>query len=162
MQLGLDHQIQQPAGIQTWCGAPRSSIQLQYWSWGAGNVHRGSFKLLSDYLTYTDENNKLMFCFWYNIVAWVLSILDSCVLLFYIGVIDLGVVAALIPAVYLQSTYIPHWKNTCQNATSWQVSNASDESWFTVLARLLKPADPDPKGCCEKYVETWVFTVAVM
>jgi hypothetical protein len=103
-----------------------------------------------------------MFCFWYNIVAWILSILDSCVLLVYIGVIDLGVVAALIPAAYLQSSYIPHWKKTCQSATSWQVSNTSDESWFTVLAKLLKPADPDPKGCCEKYVETWVFTVAVM
>ncbi|KFY75211.1 hypothetical protein V499_04769 [Pseudogymnoascus sp. VKM F-103] len=76
--------------------------------------------------------------------------------------IDLGIVAALIPAVYWQGTYIPHWKSVCQSAASWQVSNASDKSWFTVLAKLQKPADPDPKGCCEKYVETWIFTVVVM
>ncbi|KFZ19224.1 hypothetical protein V501_00769 [Pseudogymnoascus sp. VKM F-4519 (FW-2642)] len=104
----------------------------------------------------------LTFCFWYNLVAWILSILDSCVVQVYIGLIDLCIVAALIPAVYWQGTYIPHWKSTCQNAASWQVSNASDESWFTVLAKLQKPAEPDPKGCCEKYVETWIFTVVVM
>ncbi|OBT71649.1 hypothetical protein VF21_09699 [Pseudogymnoascus sp. 05NY08] len=104
----------------------------------------------------------LMFCFWYNIVAWALAILDSCVLLVYIGLIDLGVAAALIPAVYWQSTYIPHRKGACQSATSWQMPNSSEESWFTVLAKLQKPADPDPKGCCEKYLENWTFTIVVM
>ncbi|OBT61520.1 hypothetical protein VE03_09118 [Pseudogymnoascus sp. 23342-1-I1] len=107
--------------------------------------------------------DKLMLCFWYDVVAWFLSILNSGVLLAYLGLTDLGLVAvALIPAVYLQSTYIPHSKGTCQSATSWQVSNASEESWFTVLAKLRNPADPDPEGICDEYVANWICTIFVM
>ncbi|KFY63250.1 hypothetical protein V496_04099 [Pseudogymnoascus sp. VKM F-4515 (FW-2607)] len=104
----------------------------------------------------------LMLCFWYNIVAWFLSILNSGVLLVYLGLVDLGIVAfALIPAASLQSTYIPHSKITCRSATSWQVSNASEESWFTVLAKLRSPTDPNPEGICKGYVADWISTIVV-
>lgn len=103
-----------------------------------------------------------MLCFWYNIVAWFLSILNSGVLLVYLGLVDLGIVAfALIPAASLQSTYIPHSKITCRSATSWQVSNASEESWFTVLAKLRSPTDPNPEGICKGYVADWISTIVV-
>lgn len=80
----------------------------------------------------------------------------------YLGLMDLGIVAALIPAVYWQSIYIPHSKGTCQNASSWQVSNASEKSWFAVLAKLQNPANPDPEGCCKGYVENWTVAIIVM
>ncbi|KFZ23447.1 hypothetical protein V502_02082 [Pseudogymnoascus sp. VKM F-4520 (FW-2644)] len=83
----------------------------------------------------------------------------SGVLHLYLGLMDLGIVAALIPAVYWQSIYIPHSRGTCQNATSWQVSNAREESWFTVLAKLHNSADPDPEGRCNEYVENWTFAI---
>lgn len=104
---------------------------------------------------------KLMFCFWCNIVAWALLVLDSCVLHVYIGFMDLSIAASLVPAVYWQSIYIPSSRGTCQHAISWQVSNAS-ESWFTVLAKLHNSADPDPEGCCDEYVKNWIYSIVVM
>lgn len=119
-------------------------------------------KAPSNYLTYTNTYDKLMYCFWYNIVAWILSMPGSGVLHLYLGLMDLGIVAALIPAVYWQSIYIPHSRGTCQNATSWQVSNAREESWFTVLAKLHNSADPDPEGRCNEYVANWTFAIIAM
>lgn len=116
---------------------------------------------LPQLLAYADTYGKLVFCFWCNLVAWVLSMLDSCILRVYIGLMDLSIAVSLIPAVYWQSIYIPSSRGTCQHAISWQVSNAS-ESWFTVLAKLHNPANPDPEGCCDQYVEKWISSIVVM
>ncbi|KFX93643.1 hypothetical protein O988_06698 [Pseudogymnoascus sp. VKM F-3808] len=104
----------------------------------------------------------LMFSFWYNLVAWIVLMLNSSVLMVYLGLIDLSIAATMIPVVYWQSTYIPHSKGTCQNAVSWQVSNSTNESWFSVLARLHNPEDPDPEGYCATYVDNWIFAIIVI
>jgi hypothetical protein len=102
-----------------------------------------------------------MFGFWWNFFLWIPTIGSRGLLLFAFGVVDLGIVLALIPAVYLESTYIPHSKGPCPNAGSWQVSNGT-ASFFNLTAVAANATNPDIEGMCEEFVTNWSIGVAVV
>jgi hypothetical protein len=101
-----------------------------------------------------------MFAFWWNFLLWIPTILAPGILLFFIGLVDLGIVIALIVGIYLQSTYLPQSKGACRGADTWQVSNGT-ESWFHVVATVSNSTYPEPQTKCEEYVEIWIIAVAM-
>jgi|SRR5579862_320195 len=101
-----------------------------------------------------------MFGFWWNFFLWIPTIFAPGVLLFFLGLVDLGIVIGLVVGVYLQSTYLPQSKGGCRHAETWQVSNGT-ESWFDVYAIISNSTKPDPRHECEGLVLTWSLGVAM-
>lgn len=102
-----------------------------------------------------------MFGFWWNFFLWIPTISSGGLFQFALGVVDLAIVLALIPAVYLESTYIPHSKGPCPNADSWQVPNGT-ASFFSLIAIADNATNPDVEGMCEEFVTNWSIGVSIM
>jgi len=103
-----------------------------------------------------------MFGFWWNFFMWIPTGAASGILLFFLGLVDLGIVIGLVVGVCLQSTYLPHSKGGCRYAETWQVPNGVD-SWFHVYANVSGTAKYkyNPGAMCEGLVETWNLGVAM-
>lgn len=102
-----------------------------------------------------------MFGFWWNFFLWIPTISSRGLFQFALGVVDLGIVLALIPAIYLESTYVPLSTGLCPEAGSWQVSGGT-ASFFNLTAMAANATNPDVEGMCEEFIINWSIGVAIV
>ena len=99
--------------------------------------------------------------FLWNFFMWIPTICASGMVLVVIGLVDLVVAIAILSAVLLQSTYLPHLRSDCRYAETWKNDNGTS-NFFQVASNLSAFSGNTPQDVCSQYFTNWTFGLVIV